>query len=115
MVARTLPPPKRSLSPTFPERFYAQAERDAARKQADELKRAGNIVGARKAAREAADHDRKLKALEREEKRIKVERQRDKFARQGIALAEAGNMVEARKAAKEAERLDREAKRLSRS
>lgn len=114
MVARTRPP-KRSQSFTFVERFYTQAKRDAALRRADELKRAGDAAGARKATREAADYDRELKALERDEKRAQIERQRDELARQGIALVKAGNLVEARKAAKEAERLDREAKRLSRS
>ena len=114
MVARA-PTAKRSPSLTFADRFYTQIKRDAARRQADELKRAGDAAGARKAAREAADYDRQLKALERDQKRAQMERQRDKLARQGIALAKAGNMVEAHKVAKEAERLDREAKRLSHS
>jgi hypothetical protein len=114
MVARARPP-KRSQSFTFVERFYTQAKRDAARRQADKLKRAGDAAGARKANREVADYDRELKALEREDKRAQMERQRDELARQGIALAEAGNLVEARQAAKGAERLDREVKRFSRS
>jgi hypothetical protein len=113
MVARTRRP-KHSQSFIFIERFYTQAKRDAARRQADELKRAGDVAGARKATREAADYDRQLKALGRDAKCDQMERQRDELARQGIALAEAGNLVEARKAAKEAERLDREAKRFSR-
>jgi len=114
MVARTRPP-KRSQSFTFVERFYTQAKRDAARIQADKLKRAGDAAGARKATRDMADYDRELKALDRDEKRARMERRRDELAHQGIALAEAGHLLEARQAAKEAERLDREAKRLSRS
>ncbi len=113
MAARTRPP-KRSPLFTFAERFYTQAKRDSAHRQADELKRAGDASGARKATQEAANYDRQLKALERDQRRAQLERQRDGFARHGIALAEAGKMVEARRAAKEAERLDREAKRLSR-
>ncbi len=89
-------------------------KRDAARKRADELRRDGDAAGARKATREAADYERQLQALERDQKRAQVE-QRDELARKGIALAETGNMAEAREAAKQAERMDREAKRLSRS
>ena len=99
----------------FRRALLTQVKRDAALRQADELKRAGDAAGARKATREVADYDRQLKVLERDQNRAQMERQRDELAREGIALAEAGKMVEARKAAQEAERLDREAKRLGRS